>query len=185
MLADIGSADAMVWVAAISAIATVVVSIVNNRKLGDMHTQFNHRVDELVVAAELRGIAQEKDRRDASDQNTALIMADQEGRVLAWSPGATMVFGWSAADVMGKNLRDLIIPEEFQELHQKAMNAAAHANRPPRKEPLIFNAHDKSGQRFLVEASLSGIKTGDRWFYSARLKRRAERFDVAPPPDKV
>ncbi len=178
VFADIGVSDAAVWVAAISALAAVVTSLINNRKLGDMHTQFNHRVDELVEAAELRGMHQEKARRLAVDEGTAMITANQIGQVLAWSPGAVVLFGWNPEEALGKDLRDLIIPEELQGIHQQAMLAAAAAGRLPRTEPLIFNAHDKTGNKFLVEVTLSGVKTGDAWFYSARLSKRAEKFTV-------
>jgi len=43
--------------------------------------------------------------RDASD---AVLVQDMEGHVLAWNPGAERMYGWSEAETMAMNIRDLI-----------------------------------------------------------------------------
>ena len=49
--------------------------------------------------------------RDAHD---AVLMQDLEGRILAWNPGAERMYGWSEAEALTMNIRDLI-PEGQQE----------------------------------------------------------------------
>jgi two-component system CheB/CheR fusion protein len=49
--------------------------------------------------------------RDAHD---AVLMQDLEGRILAWNPGAERIFGWSEAEALTMNIRDLI-PVDQQE----------------------------------------------------------------------
>ena len=46
--------------------------------------------------------------RDAHD---AITVQDLEGRILAWNPGAERMYGWSEAEALAMNIRDLI-PEE-------------------------------------------------------------------------
>ena len=49
--------------------------------------------------------------RDAHD---AVTVQDLEGRILAWNPGAERMYGWSEAEALAMNIRDLI-PEGQRE----------------------------------------------------------------------
>jgi two-component system CheB/CheR fusion protein len=49
--------------------------------------------------------------RDAHD---AIAVHDLEGRILAWNPGAERMYGWSEAEALAMNIRDLI-PESRRE----------------------------------------------------------------------
>jgi PAS domain S-box-containing protein len=46
----------------------------------------------------------------------AVIVADPEGRVRVWPPAAERIFGYAAAEAVGRSL-DLIIPERFRARH--------------------------------------------------------------------
>ncbi len=49
--------------------------------------------------------------RDAQD---AITLLDLDGRILAWNPGAVRMYGWSEAEAIKMNIRDLI-PEGLRE----------------------------------------------------------------------
>jgi PAS domain S-box-containing protein len=46
----------------------------------------------------------------------AVIVADAEGAIRFWNPAAEAMFGWPAAETMGRSL-DLIVPEKLRERH--------------------------------------------------------------------
>lgn len=46
----------------------------------------------------------------------AIVIADIEGFIRLWSPGAAALFGHPAAEAIGKKL-DLIVPEPFRSAH--------------------------------------------------------------------
>jgi PAS domain S-box-containing protein len=48
------------------------------------------------------------------DAYDAITVQDMEGRVLAWNPRAERIYGWSEAEAMAMNIRDLI-PEGLRE----------------------------------------------------------------------
>jgi two-component system, chemotaxis family, CheB/CheR fusion protein len=57
--------------------------------------------------------------RDAHD---AITVQDMDGRIIAWNPGATRLYGWSETEALALNVRDMI-PEGLREdalikLHQ-------------------------------------------------------------------
>lgn len=46
----------------------------------------------------------------------AIIVADRDGRIRLWNPGAETMFGYRAEEALGQSL-DLIIPERLRERH--------------------------------------------------------------------
>jgi PAS domain S-box-containing protein len=46
----------------------------------------------------------------------AIVFTDREGVIRIWAGGAERVFGWSAAEAVGKSM-DLIIPERLRARH--------------------------------------------------------------------
>jgi len=43
-----------------------------------------------------------------ADAHDAITVQDLEGRIIAWNPGATRLFGWSEAEALAMNVRDRI-----------------------------------------------------------------------------
>ncbi len=48
----------------------------------------------------------------------AFIGMDPDGSITAWNPQAELTFGWSAQEVMGRRLCDVVIPHAYREAHQ-------------------------------------------------------------------
>ena len=48
------------------------------------------------------------------DANDAVLVQDLQGRILAWNPGAQRIYGWSEAEALAMNIRDLV-PEDQRE----------------------------------------------------------------------
>jgi PAS domain S-box-containing protein len=61
------------------------------------------------------------------DANHAIVMSDPDGVICHWNSAAERLFGYSAADAIGRSL-DLIVPPEFRERHwtgfRKAVSTA-------------------------------------------------------------
>lgn len=48
------------------------------------------------------------------DARQAIVVQDMTGRILAWNPGAERLYGWSEADALAMNIRDMM-PENGRE----------------------------------------------------------------------
>ncbi|MCP4537371.1 MAG: PAS domain-containing protein [Chloroflexi bacterium] len=48
------------------------------------------------------------------DSNDAITVQDFEGNIMAWNPGAERMYGWSEAEALAMNIRD-IVPEKGRE----------------------------------------------------------------------
>lgn len=75
-----------------------VTEIVQTR---DALRQANEQLQRLAVVV-----------RDAND---AITVQDLEGRITAWNPGATRIYGWSEAEALAMNTRDRIPPEHRED----------------------------------------------------------------------
>ncbi|MBE0584543.1 MAG: PAS domain-containing protein [Desulfofustis sp.] len=75
------------------------VDITEARKVKDALRQANEQLRLAVVV------------RDAHD---AITVQDLDGRILAWNPAAVRMYGWSEAEALAMNVRDLV-PEGLRE----------------------------------------------------------------------
>jgi PAS domain S-box-containing protein len=88
----------------------------------------------------------------------ALIYADKEGNIRRWNPAAAALFGFSAAEALGRNL-DLIIPEHLREAHWAGFNAAMERGQLKLGgRPTLTRGLRKSGQRLYVEMTFALVK---------------------------
>jgi PAS domain S-box-containing protein len=88
----------------------------------------------------------------------AVIYADPSGAIGLWNTAAAALFGYSAAEALGRNL-DLIIPEHLRAAHWRAF-AAAMAGGVLRLEgrPTVTRANHQSGRKLYVELAFALVK---------------------------
>ena len=83
----------------------------------------------------------------------AIIFADRGGAIRVWNSGAETVFGYTAAEVLGKSL-DVIIPERLRGAHWEGFRRAIetgqtkHGNRV-----LTTRSIHKNGSKLYVDLS--------------------------------
>ena len=65
------------------------------------------------------------------DSHDAIVMQDMEGRILAWNPSACRMYGWSEAEALGRDIRELI-PEG---LRKEDVKRVQHLSRKEVLEP--------------------------------------------------
>ena len=58
---------------------------------------------------------------ESSDQ--AMLSTDPDGRVLTWNPAAERMYGFTAAEAIGRDLADLIVPDDLLPVFQDALAA--------------------------------------------------------------
>lgn len=59
---------------------------------------------------------------NAQDEKDAIVVADSSGRIRHWSTGASRLFGYRAAELLGSSL-DVIIPDQYRVAHWSAFTA--------------------------------------------------------------
>lgn len=94
----------------------------------------------------------------------AVVMTDPADRVTYWNPAAERMFGYSEAEITGKVLHELIVPERYRE---RAHAGISHFARTGEGQKIgrttTLQARHKNGQEFPVDISLSGIRLRGQW----------------------
>ena len=82
------------------------------------------QIGQFMESTEAAGAALESDARRRAMLSAALdcfISMDHEGRIIEFNPAAERTFGYSRADVIGKELADLIIPAADRDYHRAGL----------------------------------------------------------------
>jgi two-component system CheB/CheR fusion protein len=59
-----------------------------------------------------------------SGSRDAMVIFGLDGRILAWSPSATLMYGWSEEEALQRNIRDLLPEENREECLEKIRKIA-------------------------------------------------------------
>jgi PAS domain S-box-containing protein len=87
----------------------------------------------------------------------AVILADRDGHIRLWNPGAEVLFGHTAAEAMGQSL-DIIIPEELRSRHWDGYHRAVSTGRTQLgARALPTKAVRKDGTTIYVELSFAVV----------------------------
>ena len=99
----------------------------------------------------------------------AIVVANEDGDIIEWNSGAEAMFGYSAANYIGRPLTTLV-PDYLRERHLKGLRKAVVNGGVV--QPGI--THEMTGMRssqdeFPMQMTLGSWKAGDRLFFSAML----------------
>lgn len=82
----------------------------------------------------------------------AVIIADEEGRIVFWNKAAEKIYGYSSEETLGRLLTSIIISPEYHEAFKKGF---AHFKKfgegPIIGKTLEFNSKKKDGTRLPIE----------------------------------
>jgi len=108
----------------------------------------------------------------------AIITTDEGGEVLAFNKGAEKIFGYSAQEVLGRNL-EMLLPMRHREAHPRHMEGFVKSptvSRPMAQRGAIYGLR-KDGKEFPAQAAISKVMDGDRVILTAFLRDISERVD--------
>ena len=105
----------------------------------------------------------------------AFVTTDSDGVILTWNVAAERMFGWSAAEAIGKPLRSLIIPPEHRERHNQRRRELIEAEGPVATQVYEVVLQRRNGERFDGEATVSRVVVGDDVLLSGFLRDVTER----------
>jgi PAS domain S-box-containing protein len=92
-------------------------------------------------------------------RSEAIIAADREGVICFWNPGAERIFGYDAADAIGRSL-DLIIPERLRKRHWDGYRGtiATGRSRYGEGDVLSVPAQHKNGGTISIEFTVLPLR---------------------------
>ncbi|HEY3296613.1 MAG TPA: chemotaxis protein CheB [bacterium] len=128
---------------------TVVISPL--RLAGGTMTQFVSVGEDVTALKQMEGL-----RRLAAvihDSEDAISVLDFDGGILAWNRGATNTYGWTEAEALKLNLRDLIPGS----LHSKMLETLHRLKEGHSPEPFRSMRRSRDGKPFEVWCTMSRL----------------------------
>jgi diguanylate cyclase (GGDEF)-like protein/PAS domain S-box-containing protein len=139
-------------------------------------------LDEIDFRSLLGRIAESRFHRIAMSLGDGLVCTDEDHRITVWNPGASAIFGYMPAEMIGRRFETLCAVPADGDARPSMRDAARQALLVPGGAVVVeFEGRRKNGETFPVEASFSGWQGTDGFQYGAILrdisvrKREAER----------
>jgi diguanylate cyclase (GGDEF)-like protein/PAS domain S-box-containing protein len=157
-----------VWLYAVALVVTlgaVILRLARRLDIAEVHRR----------AFEERLRSSEAIARSVTDTaNDAIVSADANGWITLFNPAAERLFGWSAAEVMGRPVT-LLMPERYRTPHRDSLRRVAHGA-PLRMAGVALELHGltKAGREFDLEISFARADGADGFHVTAIMR------DISP-----
>lgn len=149
-------------------------------------------LDEIDFRSLLGRIAESRFHRIAMSLGDGLVCTDEDHRITVWNPGASAIFGYTPAEMIGRPFETLCAVPVDGEARPSMHDAARQALLVPGGAVVVeFEGRRKNGETFPVEASFSGWQGTEGFQYGAILrdisvrKREAERVKYLAEHDAL
>jgi len=94
----------------------------------------------------------------------AIVMMDEDGKILYWNPAAERIFGYSYKEILGKDVHKTLAPNKYQQIAQEGLEEFKRTGKGAGVgNTLELTALRKDGSEFPISLSLSTIKIGSTW----------------------
>lgn len=123
--------------------------------------------------------SQERNRAIVDTALDGVITIDAAGIVTEWNAQATVIFGWTREEVMGKLLSDTIIPERDRDAHAQGIREYLKTGvGPVLNRRIEIAARHKDGHEFPVELAVSPARIGEAYIFSAFVRDITDRHQA-------
>jgi len=96
--------------------------------------------------------------------NDAIIMMDSFGKVTYWNPASERIFGYPQAEMIGKELHEIIVPETHRESFYNVFDYFKETGKGSAiGQTLELEGIRKGGNEFPLELSLSAVRIEKQW----------------------
>jgi two-component system, NtrC family, sensor kinase len=94
----------------------------------------------------------------------AIVVVDQDDRVMHWSLAAERMFGYAGSEVLGRMLHSFLTPPRYRAAHERGFARLRESGAGPAiGQALELTAMHASGREFPVEVSLSATQVDGAW----------------------
>ena len=153
---------------------------------------------EVQLCGAIRDITERKQAeqalRDEREQTARIITSaadpfvslDADGAVIAWNASAERVFGWPAAEAIGRPLTGTIIPAEASETYHGALDRAlGRTERDDLDRRIEISARHRSGRAIPIEVTVWADPAAEGKRFHAFMHDRTERLHLLAERDRA
>lgn len=107
---------------------------------------------------------------------SAVISVDEQGHVTYWNRSAETTFRVPRDEAIGRELAELIMPERYRAAHRTGIKRfLADGTGPLLERPVELQALRADGAEFPVKLTVSAIRRGSGWTFTAFVEDLSER----------
>ena len=150
------------------------------RNLQVHESQLEHTIQLRTAELEQRSAAlaesEEKFRLISTAAKDAIVIIDEAELIIYWNPAAEHLFGYSANDILGKNFRTLLMPQEHTAILSSGIVHFLDAGTENLvSQTLEAQAIHQMGTEFPIELSISAFKLQNSWHAISIMRDITER----------
>lgn len=109
----------------------------------------------------------------------AVVVMDRGGYIAGWNDVATRTFGWTAGEVEGRRMSEVIIPERYREAHERGLSHyLATGEGPVLGRHIEIEAVHRDGHELPVELSITATEQLGVPVFLGFLRDISERRDA-------
>jgi PAS domain S-box-containing protein len=144
------------------------------------HTDLRLGEEELALRQEQLRASEALKSAIVDHALAALISTDADGRIVEFNPSAETIFGRRRAEVVGRPVSEVIVPERHRAAHEAGLRRM-QAGGPAQVlgQRMELHALRADGSEFPIEMVLWRSDVGGTAFYTASIADVSERHDAA------
>lgn len=106
----------------------------------------------------------------------AIVVINDEGKIIKWNNKSESLFGWKANEVVGKPLHEIIMPSKYREQHLKGLTHFLKTGESKILNKTIeITAINKNNTEFDIDLNVSPAKLKDKYIFIAFIRDISER----------
>jgi len=105
-----------------------------------------------------------------------IVVIDESGGIIDFNPTAEQMFGWQKAELLGKNIGQTLIPQEYRRDHMQGMKNYLDGG-PSRMigRRIETRGCNAEGETFPIEVTISEVKAAGRRLFVGSMRDLRER----------
>lgn len=100
----------------------------------------------------------------------AIIVVDQTGSIVEFNPAAERMFGWTKAEIVGRDMLDTIVPSYYRRGFANGGEYMALRGAPMVGNRMESVTQDRQGNVFPIEITVTEMSVGDRQYYIGSIR---------------
>jgi PAS domain S-box-containing protein len=109
-------------------------------------------------------LTEERLRVISAAAQDAVVMMDDRGKIAFWNQAGQRIFGYSAQEVKGKMLHEVIVPKRHRlDFETRFVDFRTTGQGPAIGKTLELSGLRKDGTEIVTEASISGVNVDGKW----------------------
>ena len=135
-----------------------------------------YTLKQTALAENLLNESEEKFRTISTSVKDALIVLNNDGNITFWNNSAEAIFGYTAEEVLGRELHPLMAPKKYHDLYKRAFSQFKTEGKGSAiGQTLELSAVRKDGSEFPMELSLASYRSNGKWFAVGTIRDISER----------